>query len=207
MKTAIISYHKNINQVYERSWIEGYKRSILWQSKKNIPVFELNYGGSLERIFEDSYFESVDMPTFVHAMNYLIDKVFSGGYDCVFNSNADDLYHSEWVESTLDYIEAGYDLVSCNFHLFDNMGITHTHQFSELNIEKELGRNHNIICHPGVCYSKEFWSKNRYVPEEIPFEDRELWKRAIKNSKFIIQSEHLCYHRVHDNSVTKSKNR
>lgn len=168
----------------------------------------MNYNGDNYRIFEHSYFESVAMPTFVHALNYLLDKVFSGGFDCAFNSNVDDTYSSEWIEKMLPCVKLGYDIVSCNFHLFNEGGVYHTHYFDKLNIKKELEKNHNVICHPSVAYSKRFWGNgNRYIPEEQPYEDRELWKRSIKNSNFIIIPDHLVYHRVHDNAVCRSNNK
>lgn len=208
MKAAILSYHKNVNKIYPKDWIEDYRLTILNQTKKDLPIFEMNYGGGEERLFSHSYFESVSMPTFVHALNYLLDKVFSGGFDCAGNTNVDDIYSLNWVEKSLPYIKKGYDIVSCNFHLFNEDGIYHTHHFDKLNIERELEKNHNVICHPGIFYSRKFWRNgNRYIPEEQPVEDRELWKRSIKNYNFIIIPEHLVYHRVHDNAVCRSNNR
>lgn len=208
MKVAILAYHKNINKIYPSGWVDEYRMSILKQTKKDLPIFEMNYGGGLERIFKKSLFESAQYPSFVYALNYLLDKVFSGGYDCALNTNADDVYSGVWVEKTLEAIMQGYDLVSSNFHLFDEKGIYHSHQFAELDIQKELDRDHNVICHPGVCYSRKFWERgNRYIPGELPFEDLRLWQRAIKNSKFFILPQHLVYHRIHNNSVCKSENR
>lgn len=208
MRLAILSYHKNIKIVYPPEWIEQYKQSILNQTYLEFDIFENNYGSGGERIFETSIYQQKEFPTFVHCMNYLLDHIFSLGYDCVANSNVDDFVHSEWVEKSLRYIEKGYDIVSCNFHLLDEGGIYHSHQFDGLDIEKELEKNHNPLCHPGIFYSKAYWERgNRYIPEDIPYEDRELWKKSIKNSKFIIQPEHLVYHRVHDNAVCRSQNR
>lgn len=208
MKSAIIVYHKNIKKIYEPQWIKNFKDSIESQTINDLPIFEMNYGGEQDQIFEHSYFESVNMPSFINALNYLLDKVFSGGFTAVFNSNCDDEYHPKWIEKTLPYIKAGYDIVSCNFHLMNDDGIYHTHNFERLNIERELSRNHNIICHPGVCYSKAFWDRgNRYVPSEGPYEDLKLWQRSIRNSRFIVIPDHLVYHRVHENSVCKSENR
>src|SRR6185295_9428956 len=144
--------------------------------------------------------------TFVHAMNYLLDKAFSMGYDCVGNLNCDDYYELNRLEVQLPYISEGFDLVSSNFSLVKDNSITHKHKFHELNIEEQLNNNHNLIAHPVVMYSKHFWRNNRYIPEQVPYEDLKLWKRAISNSKFIIVPENLLYHRLHQNSVCQSTN-
>lgn len=208
MKAAILTYHKNLSLLYPQQWTSEYKQSILNQTRSDLPIFEMDYGAGAERIFKKSLFESAEYPSFVFALNYLLDKVFSGGYDYVLNSNVDDKYSGIWVEKTLQAIMQGYDLVSCNFHLFDERGVYHSHEFADLDIQKELDIDHNIICHPGVCYSRKFWERgNRYIPGELPYEDLRLWQRAIKNSKFYILPQHLVYHRVHDNSVCNSENR
>jgi hypothetical protein len=201
-------YHKNAGGIYPQQWINEYRDSILYQEQQEFDIHEVNYGDTEYRIFSSSVFEQKRFPTFVHCMNYLLGSLFTDGYDCVLNTNADDKYSSKWVAQVAGHIAAGYDLVSCNFVLFQDDKLLHRHHFDRTNIAYELSRNHNVICHPAVGYSKKFWERgNRYVPEEIPLEDLKLWQRAIANSKFIILPGHLCYHRIHDNSVCKSLNR
>lgn len=208
MKIAVLCYHKNINTIYKKEWIEEYKQSILNQTYKDFSIMEMNYGGTNERIFENSLFESVEMPTFVHALNYLLDKCFSGGYDYVFNSNVDDQNSVDRIEKQLPYLKQGYDLVSSNFALIQDGQVIKHHRFHQLNIEEQLSYDHNIVCHPACAYNRSFWKNNRYVPEEMKIEDLLLWKRAIKNgSKFIIVEECLLYHRLHENSICQSENR
>ena len=205
---AVISYHKNADKIYPAKWIDEYRNSIENQTFKDFDLFEIEYGGGDYRIFEKSLYESKAFPTFVHTLNYLLDELFEAGYDCVLNTNCDDKYSNLWIEKTLPYIKNGYDLVTCNFYLMNDNGVYHTHNFEKLNIENELNKNNNIICHPGCCFNKTFWQRgNRYVPEEIPTEDLKMWQRGIKNSKFIVIPDHLVYHRVHDNSVCQSQNR
>lgn len=207
MKVALISYHKNARLLYDGWWIQAYKDSIVNQTYKQFDIFELEYGGGDFRIFGESNYHSKEFPTFVHALNYLLDCVFFMGYDCVFNTNADDYYSLNRVEKQLPYIELGYDIVSSNFSLVEGGNITHRHSFENKNIEIELAENNNIVAHPCVCYSKYFWEKHRYVPDEIPFEDLKLWQRAIVNSKFKILPDMLLYHRLHNQSVCQSQNR
>lgn len=208
MKVALMSYHKNLYDLYPQKWIDEYRDSVLDQTYKDFDIFEVNYGNDDNRIFDNSTFIKKEFPTFVHVQNYLLELLFEKGYDCVANSNVDDKYSVCWIEKMLPYVERGYDLISCNFLLFQDLELLKKHYFDKLNIEQELANNHNIICHPSAMYSRKFFENgNRYIPEQIPLEDMMLWQRAIKNSKFIILPEHLCYHRIHDNSVCQSNNR
>lgn len=208
IRVALLCYHKNISSIYPKQWVERFRDSIEDQTYQEFDIFEINYGSGTERIFEHSYFESSPHPTFVHALNYLLDKVFSFGYDVAANSNVDDWVGMQWLEKMLGDIQRGNDLVSCNFCLVKDEAITKFHRFHTLDILKELEAGHNPICHPAVCYTKKFWETNRYVPEEIPVEDLELWKRALRSgSKFFINEQNLLYHRLHNNSVCQSENR
>lgn len=205
-KLAVLCYHKNLLQ-YPKEWIEQYKQSILQQTYKDFTIVEIDYGGGQNRIFENSLWFSLELPTFVHSMNYLLDFCFSNGYDFVGNTNADDWYTLNRLERQMKYTKHGYEIISSNFSLVENGRITNTHRFHRMNILEELSHDHNIVCHPCVIYSKEFWKKHRYKPSEIPVEDLKLWKRAIYSSKMIILEDVLCFHRIHPQSVCKSDNR
>lgn len=207
MKVAIISYHKNIDTIYPKEWIEQYRDSILRQTLQ-ADIIEMNYGGGEYRIFPNGYrFFHIAHPTFVDAMNTLLHWCFANGYDYVLNTNADDIYNSQWAAKTIKMLSKGYDLVSCNFTLIDEKAIPyHVHRFHNMDIRIELSRDHNIICHPGVGYSKKFWDGNIYYPKEIPREDMMLWKRAIqKGYQFVILEDNLVQHRVHSKSVSSVK--
>jgi len=208
MKICIIIYHKNVTKIYPLWWVETCKQSLLNQTYNKFDVLECCYGGEEYRVFENSDFEVQDFPNFVHAMNYLLDKAFNNGYDYVLNVNLDDHYHTQRIEKQLPFMEQGVEIISSNFSLVRDNQIIHTHRFQDLDIEKELDRGHNPVCHPVVAYSKMFWEQNRYVPTEIPYEDKLLWQRAIKNGNtFVILPDVLCYHRLHGNSVCQSENR
>lgn len=203
-QTAVICYHKNIKSIYPSKWIEEYKNSILKQTYTAYDLFELNYGGGEERIFEHSNYESKEFPSFVYALNYLLESL-RNDYDCIFNTNSDDTYSLDRFEKQLPYIENGYDIVSANFSLVEDDKIIKTHAFDKLSIELELSNNHNCICHPVIAYSKNFLMNNRYVPEQQPLEDLMLWQRSIKKNKFIILPDVLCYHRLHEQSVCQNE--
>lgn len=209
MRVAVISYHANVYQLYPETWITEYRESIENQTFKNFTIYEINYGDGIGMVFFKSQFQSLKFPTFVHCMNWMLDWLFKElNFDYIANTNVDDHYDLRWLEKSINTIQRGYDLVSCNFRLFNEQkGIYHTHNFHRLNIQQELNKDHNIICHPGVVYSRKFWLENGpYIPEEIPYEDMKMWQRSLKvGSKIFIQPEHLVYHRVHENSVSAPK--
>jgi len=78
---------------------------------------------------------------------------------------------------------------------------------SELNVDKEFAKDHNIICHPAVCYTRSFWEHfGPYDPTTIPREDLLLWKKARKKgAKFGITPQILCCYRIHPNQITAKK--
>lgn len=208
MKTCLICYHANIKVIYKPEWIEQFKQSILNQTFKDFVIYEICYNGGEDRIFENSIYESKKLPTFIHAMNYLIEKCLDDGADVISNTNCDDNYSINWLKIQLPFIKYfNFDIVSCNFTLIQNDKPVHYHFFDKLNIKNELERNNNIVAHPGVMYSRKFLENNKYIPEEIPIEDLLLWKRTIDNYKFKIVEQNLLWHRIHDNSVCKSTNR
>lgn len=205
---AIIAYHKNIEKIYPAKWIEQFRLSIVSQTEK-CKIYECEYGGGTNRIFEDSQWDNTIYVNFVACMNAMITKAFDEGAEYVFNTNVDDYYSVTRVQRQLLFLNMGFDLVSSNFSLVDGDGkTTHEHKFSGMNIAREITRGHNIIGHPVVAYSRKFWEHNRYDPNEIPAEDLKLWQRAINNgSRFCIIPDNLLSHRIHDNSVCKSNNR
>ncbi len=203
MRVAVLCYHKNVTEIYAKEWVDKYRESIKNQTYKEFQVFEINYGGTNERIFE-----SYAYPTFVHALNYLLDKTFSSGYDVVYNTNCDDYYANNWIETLLSNIGGKYDLVTSNFCLVKDEKIIKYHLFHNLDILYELEHGHNPVAHPAICYTKKFWDQNRYVPDEMPIEDMLLWTRALRaGTKIFISKENLLFHRIHQNAVCRSDNR
>lgn len=208
MKTGMLVYHKNLDTIYPAKWIEEFKYSIDNQTFKDFVIYELNYGGGQQRIFPNSVFESMELPTFVHGMNYLLDKAFGDGCFAVANTNVDDYYTLNRLEKQMFYTRHGWDLVSSNFMLVENDKPVLIQRFDKLNIREELSHNHNILCHPAIIYSKKFWASHRYDPAQIPLEDMKLWQRAVESGiRVKIHHDVLCYHRIHPQSVCKSQNR
>ncbi len=196
MRVGIICYHRNLNN-YPEEWISKFRDSIRAQTWKAVTIYELNYGGTNERIFPESQFES-----------NLLDKAFQS-HDFVFNTNIDDYYDKQRITKQLIYLRKGYDIVSSNFCLVKEDKIDYYHHFAGADVAAELGKRHNIIAHPVVAYSKNFWLNNKYYnPDEIPAEDFYLWARALKKgARFYILPDNLLFQRIHVNSVCQSQNR
>lgn len=207
LRSAVIIFHKNINN-YPKRWIDRCVDSIRNQTYKDFTVFEIDYGGSGNQIYAGSDFENKSMLDHAQAHNYLLDKVFSLGYDCAYNTNIDDYYSENRFEKQLEYIEAGYDVVSSNFHRVneDDQALYSLH-FSGKDIIAESKRGHNIIAHPVLCYSRKFWlGCDRLQSHEIPQDDFMLWKRSYeKGFKFIVLPDFLLYQRIHQNNVSAKK--
>lgn len=205
VKCAVIIFHKNIDR-YPKKWIKECFDSIKNQTYKEFDVFEIDYGGRGIHAYKESDFESFELKNHALAHNYLLDKVFSLGYDCAFNVNIDDIYSRKRFETQLPFMAKGYDVVSSNYHNIDENGIPIKQmEMSPLNADIEASRGHNIIAHPVVCYSKHFWTTcTRLDADEIPFDDFELWKRSYSTNKykFIVLPEYLLYYRIHQQKVS-----
>ncbi len=207
-KCAVIFYHKNIDQIYKKEWIEKCINSVKNQTYQNFDVFELDYGGTdnkkTEGIKGKTSFFSIEKENHISAMNFLIDYVFGLGYDVIFNTNMDDYYHTTRFEKQLKSIYIGNQLVSSNFYYFsDKQGIFKQMNMAKFNISHEINKNHNPIAHPVIAIHKSFWEGLRYN-NFLGYEDLDLWKRAEEaGKKMIILPEYLLYYRIHDNQITK----
>jgi len=211
MKVGILLYHKNINKIYKKEWIEECINSILGQSYRDYSVYDLNYGSddfNFSDHFQDKVYKSFNKEFKNHAdaMNFLLDRCVEDDLDAVFNINLDDYYHEDRFIIQLGKIKEGYDLVSSNFQYIRGSELSETFRFDKVDIQKELESDLvNVIAHPCVCYSKEFIKSNRYISDEIPREDLNLWKRTISDFKFFICEKILLYYRIHDNQITSTK--
>jgi hypothetical protein len=199
-------YHKNIQSLYKKEWIDQYRYSVENQTYKNFDIIEINYGGPEHRIFKNSIYEVKEHETFVHCMNNTLDRAFLE-YDYVLNGNCDDYQALNRIERQLKYLTKGVDVCASNFALIDSNGNEiKRHYFHDKDIAAELKKGHNVICHPSVAYSKRFWDANKYDPSEIPYEDLNLWQRSIHKFNFLILEDCLLYHRTHDRAVSYQSN-
>jgi hypothetical protein len=210
MKVGVIFFHKNIEKIYKKRWINKCIDSIRNQSKKDLTFYEINYGDNAEpRLLGDSVFFHEKKENYADAMNFIISKAFEDGCDYVFNTNLDDYYSEKRIEKQLKYLEDGYDLVSSDFCYINE----DDEVFHQMNITKygsifsNLKNNHNVIAHPSVGMSKEFWldEDNRYDISKVPAEDLDLWKRSINKYMFYIVDEVLLFYRIHKQQESSKK--
>jgi hypothetical protein len=210
MKVITIVYHKNISSIYKKEWIEKSYKSILNQTYKDFAIYELNYGNDDLKL-NDEYpndkeykFFKVPFDNHADAMNFLLEKCLIDGADYVFNNNLDDFNDERRFEIQLNVISSnGYDLVSSDFVQIDsNDNQIRSMNMSEYKLYNEIIKDHNIICHPSVCYSRNFLENNKYDSSEIPREDLLLWKRSLEKFRFFICPEFLINYRMHEKQVT-----
>ncbi len=198
MKTALILFHKNIGR-YPIEWIEKYRDSIINQTNKDFDIFELNYGGGEERIFENSDFISLNLNDHAQAHNYLLERCFSLDYDLILNTNVDDIYPLDRVKLQIDNFDPEVSVMSGNYISFsESRENIHRTKFHELDIFKEFSNNHNIIAHPACAYSRKILDYNEnLISEEIASDDFCMWKRLLdKGAKFKILPDVLLYYRI-----------
>lgn len=210
MCVAVIFYHKNILNIYDRAWIEQCVDSIKAQTFQKFDVFELDYGGNKQMFAQGikrRYLHfNMSLDNHIAAMNWLYDYLFiECGYDVVFNTNMDDNYDSTRFERQLKVIQLGYQLVSSNFNYIDETGIIKKmDMFKCGDIGRNLAKNHNVIAHPVVALHKSFWTDGLRYENKLGYEDLLLWQKAhAKNKKMIILPNYLLNYRIHPNQITK----
>jgi hydroxymethylpyrimidine pyrophosphatase-like HAD family hydrolase len=213
MKTGVIIYHNNIETLYDKHWVDKSIKSILNQTDKNFILYELNYNGENKSIIDNNNFKKFfwyeKLQNYAESMNFLLDKAFNDGCDCVFNTNLDDFYSPERFSLQKEMlIENDLDIVSSDFCYIEEKEIdgvkkdviTKYKNIATKYIKENLESGHNVIAHPAVCYNKRFWSdnENRYDINKTPVEDFDLWKRSIKRGyRFGIHKSILLYYRIH----------
>lgn len=214
MKKGVIFFHSNIQNLYPKRWVDKCINSTIFQRERDFKIYEINYGGDDYSIFEGiSYnqereFHSKKFSNHAEAMNFIIDRAFSDGCDFVFNTNLDDFYTPDRIEKQMRELKNGMDLVSSNMCYFEERdGTDTTLKYINLSDRGQIGKNlidgHNVIAHPSVAFSKNFWKNNRYIPSEIPREDFLLWKRASEGGfKMFIVNEYLLNYRLHSSQIT-----
>ena len=214
MKKGVIFFHSNIQNLYPKRWVDKCINSTIFQRERDFKIYEINYGGDDYSVFDEiSYdqerdFYSKKLSNHAEAMNFIIDRAFSDGCDVVFNTNLDDFYTLDRIEKQMMEIKNGSDLVSSNMCYFEERdGVDTTlkyFNFFEMGpAEKSITGGNNVIAHPVVAFSKNFWDSNRYDPSEVPLEDFLLWKRAASNGiKISIVNNYLLNYRLHSSQIT-----
>lgn len=215
-KIGVIIYHSDILNIYKPRWVEECLRSILNQSFNEFTLYELNYDAEDYSVVpkdckNNKKFFSFKLENYAEAMNFILNEAFNDGCDIVFNINLDDNYHPDRFKKQIEAINSGYDLVSTDFCYISEINekedeiILYKNILQYGDINYNLKQNHNVIAHPSVCYSKNFWKHNKYNPNLVPKEDLDLWQRSCDKFKFHIIDEVLLNYRIHEKQVSNIK--
>jgi len=165
-----------------------------------------------------------------YAMNFLLNKVFAKNtsYKYCFNINIDDFYDLTRFERQIKIIrKLKYDITSSQMLYVDEKNkpikkidylaynfVSPKKELLKNQIKKEQEyikgqflRNHNIIAHPCVCYTRRFWKIMGPYPNIIPREDMILFKKSALNPKIKIHisKKFLLYYRIHENQTVSSE--
>lgn len=225
MKVGVILFHKKIPIIYKIEWITLCLETLNQQTYQDFDILEICYGEeniSLCEIYDylfkkqKKYYWHKVLKNHIHAQNFLLNKAFKEmDYDVVFNVNLDDFYSPHRFEIQLEVIKKGYDLVSSNFTYIEegnynqkNLNVAYIPRNYKNRpneyIKYKLNSGENIIAHPCVAYTRNFWENaGEGYPDEIPKEDFLLWKRMInKGMKFFILPHYLLFYRIHGNQIT-----
>jgi len=161
-----------------------------------------------------------------YAMNFLLNKVFAKDttYKYCFNINIDDFYDLSRFERQVQIIKKlNYDAVSSNMIYVDKnnnkikdinylaytfvspkkIALQTQIQKEQEYIKNEFSKNHNIVAHPCVCYTRRLWELAGPYENKVPVEDLLFFKKISddKRLKIHIMKKPLLYYRIHTNQT------
>lgn len=221
----LIIFHKNVYKFCEKEWIQKCIKSIEEQTFQKFDIFELNYGNdnnSIKKFFSDDFlskhnYEYIEKELEDHsyAMNYIINyamKYEDRNYKYIGNVNLDDYYHKDRLKLQIEKLNTNeFDLVSNNMQYIKSDGkfykkLILTNHDSQKVIDDNFKKNHNIVAHPSVMYTVDFFKKVGPYTNTVPREDFDLWIKARKmGMKISILNKCLLFYRLHKNQVSRRK--
>jgi hypothetical protein len=206
MKIGVVFFHRNLEKIYPSKWIDECIESIKNQTYKDLIYYEIDYGGSHKNLTGCENFYSLERKNYADAMNFIITKAFDDGCDFVFNTNMDDISELNRIEKQIECLSLGYDIVASDFSYIDENGNKKLNMLTSIHngeIKNQLDNGHNVIAHPSVGYSRNFWTGNKYDTSKVPEEDLDLWRRSINDGyTFYIVPEILLKYRIHGNQAS-----
>jgi hypothetical protein len=228
-KCAVIFFHKNIYNIYNKYWIDKCRDSVMNQINVCFDIYEVNYGDENKSIFDDyiftkkinKYFFKKNYKTHTEAMMFILNKCFNEhNYDIVFNTNLDDYYNNKRFIYQIYEVNTNNSLLNSTLWTY----IKQKNKYEEIDIpdeekisfkhiypgqvKNEMFNFHNLINHSGVCFTKKFWNSTDLYNNKLkyrndkPYEDLSLWYRAFKNNiNITIINQVLIYYRIHNNQI------
>ena len=209
-KSAVIFFHKNIYNIYNKYWIEKCVESVINQVNVFFDIYEVNYGNEDKSIFDNynltkkinRYFFKKDYKTHTEAMMFLLNKCFNeNNYDIIFNTNLDDYYNHK------RFIYQIYEVNNNNSLLNSTMWtyIKQKSDFEEFDIIYDEEDKNKII------YDNNFRWINDSNIESYEYSNNIIDKNIIKNNMLsynnLINHSGVCFTKKFWNSKDKYNNK
>jgi glycosyltransferase involved in cell wall biosynthesis len=121
---------------------------------------------------------------FVYQLNRITQMVRGKYYA---RMDADDMMHPERISKQISYLDEyrEIDLVDTAMYSMDQQcNIKARRSLNSLDYRPVILLSRGLLCHATVTGRVEWFKKNPYDPKYIRAEDRELWCRTFKNSRF-----------------------
>ena len=210
-KSAVIFFHKNIYNIYNKYWIDKCVNSVINQINVSFDIYEINYGNEDKSIFDNynfskiinRYFFKKNYKTHTEAMIFLLNKCFfENDYDLVFNTNLDDYYNNR------RFIYQLYEVNNNNSSLNSAMW-TYISQKSDIEeidtICYDLGENKIIYDENSFKWIIDNDIENYSYGHNII--DTNIVKNNILSYNNLINHSGVCFTKKFWNSLDKYNNR
>lgn len=224
----LILFHKNLYKIYKKKWINKCLKSLEDQTFQKFDIFEINYGNddfSLKEKFSKNFlnnkkyeFVSKELKSHSHAMNFIINYGINSkdnNYTHIGMVHMDDYYNKDRLKIQMHYLQKyKYDLISNNIQYinhngsFDKKIYLHNKNCKTDDewIDKNFKKGNNVIAHPSVIFTTNFFKKVGPYPHTVPREDFDLWINGRKlGMKMKILEDFLLYYRIHNNQSCSKK--
>ena len=117
--------------------------------------------------------------------------------------DADDLWDKNWASSLMAFGDQNYDLLVCNYYTFEG------NQQTRISSCLSQARPSPFSCPVGILSC--LFSSRLIEIESTLFNndfliiyDTEFWIRRGLDLSYLHISDHLCYYRIHSNSMSQS---
>lgn len=185
------------------NYLEQAIQSVLNQTYKNFELILLNDGSTDDSVrimnsFSDSRIRIIndgENKGLVERLNQSI-SLARGKYYA--RMDADDIMHPERLAKQISFLEENpcMDLVGCSYYLIDaNNKICSVTNLPEVPKREDIIYNKSFL-HPSVTAKLEWFSQNKYDDKFIRIEDKELWLRTHRLTKWFNLKEPLMFYRA-----------
>lgn len=197
-------------------YLESSIESILNQTEKDIEVIIINDGStdtSLEILNalqkKDNRIKIISQEN-KGVIKSLNEAILNSKGDYIARMDADDISFPHRIEKMLDYMEKH------NLDLCGSSAVTINERGEEIGkitrpeTKDEIMRFtilHNPFIHPSVMFRRSIIEKVGLYKNFKHAEDYELWTRIVFKYKVANIQEPLLYYRIHENQITKRKNK